>query len=77
MWDQWVIEDKKSVFEDARLQREDLMQQLEANWRSLAIDDKQRITDSFHKDFNKDEFIDVAHGQNRTNSGAFVPANRH
>lgn len=54
MWSQWLVEDKETVFEDARLQREELMKQLEETWRSLAIDDKQRITDSFSKDIVED-----------------------
>lgn len=44
LWKKWVHEDDKSVIKDARLQREKLMNSLEKEWQSLAIRDKERIS---------------------------------
>ncbi|KAF3421102.1 hypothetical protein E2986_03885, partial [Frieseomelitta varia] len=47
LWKKWVHEDDKSVIKDARLQREKLMNSLEKEWQSLAVRDKERISQSY------------------------------
>ncbi|CAL7940248.1 unnamed protein product [Xylocopa violacea] len=44
MWKKWAKEDENLVIEDARVQREKLMESLEKEWQSLAVHDKERIT---------------------------------
>lgn len=52
MWKKWVYEDDKSTIKDARLQREKLMNSLEKEWQSLAIRDKERISQSYQTVMN-------------------------
>ncbi|XP_029052651.2 uncharacterized protein LOC114880613 [Osmia bicornis bicornis] len=47
LWKKWMHEDERFVIEDARLQREKLMNILEKEWQGLAIHDKERITRSY------------------------------
>lgn len=44
MWKKWAKEDERFMIEDARLQREKLMENLEKEWQSLAVHDKERIS---------------------------------
>lgn len=52
LWKKWVHEDDKSVIKDARLQREKLMNSLEKEWQSLAVRDKERISQSYQNVMN-------------------------
>ncbi|XP_043270439.1 uncharacterized protein [Venturia canescens] len=66
IWDKWVLEDSKSILMDASVQRETLMRELEENWRSLAVDDKQRISDSFKdKNFINEELQNCLHNNSK------------
>ncbi|KZC12591.1 hypothetical protein WN55_03344, partial [Dufourea novaeangliae] len=47
IWQKWLHEDDRSGIKDARHQREALMNNLEKEWKDLAIRDKERITHTY------------------------------
>ncbi|CAK9826001.1 hypothetical protein ANTRET_LOCUS3918 [Anthophora retusa] len=47
LWKKWVKEDEKFVIQDARHEREKLMNTLEKEWQNLAIRDKEKISQSY------------------------------
>ncbi|XP_029043605.2 trichoplein keratin filament-binding protein-like isoform X3 [Osmia bicornis bicornis] len=60
LWKKWVHEDERFVIEDARVQREKLMNVLEKEWQGLAIRDKERITRS-HQTVIHDAVVQEEH----------------
>ncbi|XP_076765359.1 uncharacterized protein LOC143432484 [Xylocopa sonorina] len=63
MWKKWAKEDESFLIEDARLQREKLMESLEKEWQSLAVHDKERIARLYQ---SVDERFRLARGAQTT-----------
>ena len=61
IWEKWVEEDEDITRLNPPEQREVLLHQLEEEWKNLAMQDKDRISDLYHNIFSKTELQDEHH----------------